>query len=283
MMPADGHAAELLSALVDGELVPADAEAVQAHVVACADCAAELASVREARAAVRTLPAVEPPAGFFEALLAGALGDEPAERDEPAKVVPLQGRRAAIANAAAAVAAGILLVLAYGGNQAQAVAPPVDGVLQQHASAISAGFGGSGQADGASGDLPKPFVAPAQLAGYRLQRATRIDGGLQLLYAKGRFALTVFEQEGELDFGGIGYQGDRMRVGDDDGWRWAGDPDGRVVVLERGGLVVTLVGEESGQAVLAAAEALPGSREVPLGTRLRRACGEALRSLSPAG
>lgn len=280
MMSADGHAAELLSALLDGELAPAEADAVRAHAVACADCAAELAAVRDARAAVRSLPAVEPPAGFFEGLLAGGLPAEEGERPEPARVVRLEGRRAAVVNAAAAVAASVLLVLAYGGNQAQAVAPRVDGVVQRHASVISAGFGGGA---GVSGDLPSPFVAPAELAGYQLQRTMRTDTGLHLLYAKGRYALTVFEQEGELDLGDLAYQGERMRVDGDDGWRWAGDPEGRVVVLERGDLVVTLVGEESGAAVLAAAEALPGSRHLPLATRLRRACGEALQSLSPAG
>jgi hypothetical protein len=58
---------------------------------------------------------------------------------------------------------------------------------------------------------------------------------------------------------------------------------GRVLVIERGSLVVTLVGDESGAVVRAAAEALPGSPEVALETRLRRACGQALDMLSPAG
>ena len=283
----DRHAEWELSALLDGELPAADAEAVRAHVAACADCAAELAAVREARTALRSLPAVEPPPGFIDGLLATTAADEPPAGARRAEVVPLRGRRAALANAAAAVAAGVLLVVANGGTQAQAVSPSLDGVVERHASVLSAGLGGSAGSSGPSvrttARVRPPFRAPQELAGYRLRGAYPVEGGMHLLYEKGRFALSVFEQEGELDPDDLPADGSHLRIDGDDAWRWDGDREGRVVVLERGDLVVTLVGEESGDAVEAAARALPGADGIGFGTRLKRACGEALEALSPAG
>ena len=61
-----GHPADALSGLLDGELDLAEAEVVRAHLVACPDCAAEVVVVRDVRASLRSMPAVDPPAGFFE-------------------------------------------------------------------------------------------------------------------------------------------------------------------------------------------------------------------------
>ncbi len=52
------HAGDALSALVDGELGAAEADAVRAHVGSCTDCADELEAVRRSRRVVRLLPAV---------------------------------------------------------------------------------------------------------------------------------------------------------------------------------------------------------------------------------
>jgi hypothetical protein len=282
-----------LSALLDGQLDAAEVEATQVHVVACAECAAELEAVREARAAVRSLPAVEPPAGFFEGLLARGLPEDE-ERATPAPVLPLRSRKVAMGNAAAAVAASLLLVVAFGGNQAQAVAPQVSRNVERHAATISAAsLGGSNPIVGAPRVTPatlphtgisRPYAAPQELAGYRLVDAFRATKGVQLLYEKGPYGLSVFEQEGALDFTALPDHGTRLEIDGSPAWRWdAGLAEGRVLVIDRGALVVTLVGDESGAAVLAAAAALPGSPHVALETRLRRACGEALDMLSPAG
>ncbi|MCU1374828.1 MAG: hypothetical protein JWO68_2114, partial [Actinomycetia bacterium] len=126
------HPDDALSALLDGQLEADEAAAVQAHLVACSACTAELEAQRETRAAVRSLPAVEPPSGFFEGLLAGGL---PVDEDlaVAGRVLPLRSRKVALGNAAAAVAAGLLLVVAFGGNQAQAVAPQVSRNVERHA------------------------------------------------------------------------------------------------------------------------------------------------------
>jgi hypothetical protein len=288
------HPEEALSALLDGQLDAAEADAVQAHLVACADCSAELEAVRATRAALRTLPAVEPPVGFFEALLAGGLPEEAPEVASPAPVSPLRSRRAALGNVAAAVAAGLVLVMTFGGNQATAVAPEVASNVERHAASISAAsLGGPNPIIGAREVTPttmphtgisRPYTAPKELAGYRLVDAYRATKGVQLLYEKGSYGLSVFEQEGDLDPGELPDNGTWLDVNGHRAWRWdAPTAAGRVLVVERGALVLTLVGDESGAAVRAAAEALPGKPEVALETRLWRACGDALDMLSPAG
>jgi hypothetical protein len=286
------HPAELLSALLDGELPSGDADIVRAHVLTCATCAAELDAVRHARAALRSLPAVEPPPAFLDSLLETA----PA----PSNVVPLRARRAALANAAAAVAAGLLIVAGLGDRQASAVAPQLAGSVEQHAatiSAVSTGLGGPSPilapgevtpttAPERSTDVPHPYVAPAKLAGYELVGAYEAPSGVHLLYEKGLYALSVFEAAGDLDAGDLPVHMTHLaKAGDvENVWRWdGGTAAGRVVLFERGGVVFTIVGDESRSAVLAAAHALPRGRHASLPTRIRRGCSELLDGLSPAG
>jgi anti-sigma factor RsiW len=65
----DGHPGDALSALLDGELAPADEAAVQAHLVGCPACRREVESVQLARLWIRALPPVEPPFGLYERML----------------------------------------------------------------------------------------------------------------------------------------------------------------------------------------------------------------------
>lgn len=58
------HVVDELSAYLDGELAPADADRVRRHLEACADCRAELQALRDAQALLRSLPEVEPPASL---------------------------------------------------------------------------------------------------------------------------------------------------------------------------------------------------------------------------
>jgi anti-sigma factor RsiW len=67
---AGDHPTDALSALLDAELAAADELVVRAHLAGCPACAAELHAVAEARSWVRGLPAVDPPFGFYERLLA---------------------------------------------------------------------------------------------------------------------------------------------------------------------------------------------------------------------
>jgi anti-sigma factor RsiW len=68
-MSTAAHPGDLLSALLDGELTPAEEAGVRAHVDACADCQRELQRIGEARTFVRDLPDVDPPFGFYERMV----------------------------------------------------------------------------------------------------------------------------------------------------------------------------------------------------------------------
>jgi anti-sigma factor RsiW len=113
------HLGDALSALLDGELTPAEARAAEAHLGACEPCRHELAATSAARSLVRGLPVVDPPFGVFERLR------RPAWR---------RGVAAVTGGAAAAV---LLLVLTT--PPADPVEPPVRALVERHAASASAG------------------------------------------------------------------------------------------------------------------------------------------------
>ena len=283
-MTVDHHPGDALSALLDGELEAAEAAEVRAHVETCTACRAELDVLRDTRVRLRSLEAVAPPADFAAWL------------DSAGVVVPLRRpsrRRLVAANVGAAAAAAVAAVALLGGPApAAAVAPEPEGAVEQHdaaVSATSAGLGSIGPRRPSSpttmppmDELPSSFMAPEELAGYRLAGTFRLPaGGVHVLYEKDDHRLSLFEQRGDLG----DLPPDVTRIGDV--WRWD-DPRaaGRVVVVERGDVVVTVVGDESAEVVLEAAQALPsgeGGEGRPFVDRLAGACGDVLEALSPAG
>lgn len=299
------HADAALSALLDGELEGLAADWVHAHVERCPSCAEELRGVRSSRQAVRSLPGLDPPPGFIETAIAAVTGAEPLQR-----VVSLdvhrRRRTAFAANVAASVAASVaLLVVGSGWLDATSLAPELGGAVEDHAATASAlAIVGTMEADGgpdplapdrpvtpstepprASDGLPAPFRAPAMVGdGYRLVQAFTHQGGLQVVYAKGRYALSVFETVGQVDFEALPAGGSRIDIGGAHGWRLdSPDVAGRIVVLELDGLAVTVAGDEGGDAVLEAARSLPGPRSLSMLQRLRQACDDTLEGLSLAG
>ncbi|MDP9072421.1 MAG: zf-HC2 domain-containing protein, partial [Actinomycetota bacterium] len=60
-MPPAEHLGDLLSALADAQLLPAEAAAARAHLGSCPECRRELAATEQTRALVRGLPLVDPP------------------------------------------------------------------------------------------------------------------------------------------------------------------------------------------------------------------------------
>lgn len=277
------HPGDALSALLDGELDAAEAAAVQAHVASCVACAAELDDVRTARLLLRSLPAVELPHPL---------------------TLPLrrQRQRYAIANVAASVAAGILvLVLSSSSIGPVTLRPEVAGAVDAHASTVSAMQVGGLMPRSSTrlvpehdvppttaprrsiDDLPARFGAPRELAGYSLVDAFRADGGLHLLYRRGDHGLSVFEQPGRIDWGAVPVeQGRAVRVGAHEGWIWEAAPAyGRLVVFESGGMVITVVGDARGDDVLEAAVALPRAGGSSAEEKLGRAVARALDLLGP--
>jgi len=302
------HAGPALSALLDGELDESEARAVDEHIRGCPACADELAAARHSRAALRSLPGLDPPPGFMEAAIV-------AVRVPQLEIAPIgpvvnlgayRRRRAALLNVAASAAASVaLLVVGSGWLEASSLAPGIAGAVEDHAATASAlAMVGTMEADGgpdplapdrpvtpstepprASDRLPAPFRAPATLdGGYRLVQAFAHRGGLHVVYVKDRYVLSVFEAMGQVDFDTLPSGGRRVDVGGQQGWRLESpEVAGRVVVLELDGLAVTVTGDEPGDAVLAAARSLPGPRSLSLLQRLRQACDDALEDLSLAG
>jgi hypothetical protein len=284
------HAGDLLSALLDGQLDAATAAEVREHVAGCELCAQELDDVRHARRAVRELPAVEPPDWFIAELLAG---------DDVVPIGRHRSRRAsALVNIGASVAAGILLLVVSSSQLGpRSVSPEVDGAVERHASTVSALLGSTGSErllpphdvppttapERDASHLPAPYAAPASLAGYDLVHAYRSPGGVHLLYERDHYGLSVFELQGSVDWGALPDGGTRLSLAGHRAWRMDDDPaDGRLVVFEDDGMVVIVVGDEPGEAVVDAAAELPSARDLPLPTRLRRAMARAFESFSPA-
>lgn len=277
------HLGDELSALLDGELSPDEARAARAHLAGCPPCAAELEAVDAARSVLRGLPEVEPPVGFLEGLV-----------PRLAPVVPLR-RRGALASVVASVAASILVVALGVGGLRSPLAPSVTGAVDDHASTVAAladaGLGlratstdapPTTSAPRSLEGLPAPFRAPLELeGGYRLVRAFAHQDGLQLLYQHGRFALSVFEAVGDVEWDALPGGGRRFEDGGVSYWRQ--ESPGRVIVLQHGDLVATVVGDEDGDAVLFAARSLPDPRPLSMLQRIQRAAGDTLDGLSPIG
>lgn len=266
------HAGPALSALLDGELAPLEEAAVRSHLDGCEACARELDRVRSARWMLRTLPGVE----------------GPVVASPPVSSVGSQ-QGLALASVMVSVAMAVALLIGAGGQTAQALAPGVIGAVENHAVAVSAMGTGVAAAPTSFGGLaaasvPAPYRVPATLVGgYKLVDARQADGGLHLLYRQGRYGLSVFEEVGRLKTDALPAGGRRLDLAEARGWRWeAPQIAGRVVVLEYDGLVLTVVGDELGDAVLDAARSLPGPRSLSTMERLRKGCAEVLAELSPS-
>jgi anti-sigma factor RsiW len=114
------HLGDLLSALLDGELGPGEADAARAHVASCPMCAAELEAVGGPRSWVRELPPVDPPFGLFERMLRSR------HRWAMAGVAAL--------TAGAAVSIGMV---AFTSPREAPVSPPVARLVDAHAATAS--------------------------------------------------------------------------------------------------------------------------------------------------
>lgn len=114
-----------LSAFLDGELDPAERQAVERYIAALPEWRAELDETAWARDTLRALPVHEAPPGFWEAALAQELTEARARR---ARRVP---RIAGLGAAAAAVAAAVTAALVV--PSPERVTPKVPAVADSHA------------------------------------------------------------------------------------------------------------------------------------------------------
>jgi anti-sigma factor RsiW len=154
----DALDADVLSAYLDGELDPAERDAVESELASSAEWRAELAEVRAARDALRSLPEREPPPGFWDAVHANVVAEDDLGVD--GDIVPIGTARSHprrrwswVAASVAAVAAVVAIVVV---PHRREVSPNVTAVVAQH------GAQGSDTGD------PVSMLAPVgPLAGFR--------------------------------------------------------------------------------------------------------------------
>lgn len=118
-LPPARHLGDALSAWLDGELAPAARREAEGHLQACAGCQEEMEEIRQARAAVRSLPVRVPPPDLLGGLVTPLRAREPR-------------RRAAWALAAAAAAAVAVFL-----PREPSVAPVLPALVDSHAARSS--------------------------------------------------------------------------------------------------------------------------------------------------
>jgi hypothetical protein len=194
-------------------------------------------------------------------------------------------RRLAVAVVVAASVAALALVGGPVDPDPQPVTASLTGALRDHVENETATFMPSPSAASpmAVDRLRAPYRAPVHLdEEWDLVEAYRRADQLQLLYRRGIHRLSVFELEGTLDRDALPDDGRWVHDGGEAAWELVSEDGGpTVVILDRGDLMLTVVGNAPAGDVLRAARSFPDARDLPMATRLRRACADALRSLSP--
>jgi anti-sigma factor RsiW len=245
------HAGDLLSALLDDELDPAQRASVSAHLRTCPVCAAELERISTAREALRALPWLDLP--------------------HPV-ILRMRGtRRRLLAPAAFASAAAVSFVLFGVVTADRHVTPPVTTFVLSSA------------VQNSSGAQPAPSAenkAPAALAhGYQRVGAWRADDYLQLVYSDGFRALSVFEQSGRMSAERLPRKADAVPVGNGVGreFDWQGE---WMVVWQSGPTTYTVVAQGSRQEALDVARSVPPEGRPPVWQRARKAARRLLEDVS---
>jgi hypothetical protein len=90
--------------------------------------------------------------------------------------------------------------------------------------------------------VPDGYRAPDSLEGYRLVTRSQHPDGVLLFYSDGVFTASVFEQQGDLDWGSLPAGGSDSQLADTR-TRTYHEPSGDVVIWARNGLVYTCVSD----------------------------------------
>lgn len=281
-MAGDGHLGWRISALLDGELGVTEEIVARGHLEGCDQCQDEFLEVTQARSFVRQLGDVEPPQDFVDKLVSSG-GSR-------------FSRRLGLAGLVALAAAWILFLAIGVGVSLPDVSPPVDEFAEQHVAVAdnadadlperSDGFRRVAVAD--LDDLDAPFAAPASLASDRdaapaFDRVAAYDGddSLQVLYSNGETRVSVFQQEGSLDWATLPATGDRDEVDGSEAWVGTssdvGDGTPSVVVIDKGNVVYTVVTDAPPDAAVTVARDLPDPPAYSLGQRAQKNLEELAR------
>ena len=246
--PADGHAGDLVSAFLDGEL-DAETEAwVRAHLETCERCRATADETAVARSWVRALPVV----------------------DSTPVVEGLLARHRTLIRVGSAFVGLAAIVLGSLALTAAVIRPPVvpqvDALVAAHVVATSEAaasgddtgsdpwpMAGLRAMDGAHrvDSVGHPYSAPAAMIGNRARLSRRLmyDGHdlTMVVYSDGTRSVSVFQQPGRLDWSGLP-AGRVEQVGARAVWERPGDSP-TVMVTEMGHLVVTVVAPDRAAAL----------------------------------
>lgn len=180
-------------------------------------------------ALLQQLPPVDPPAGFIE----GAIDHR-----------PLHAGRILTAMVAVTVAV-IGLVAATGVIERAGVVPPIDDLVVRHDLAARAGF----SADDVTAE--SPVALPD---GFRSEGSVAVEDLRQAVYARGDESVSVFVQEGRVNWSGLP-DGGLTELGDLPAWV---DRGRRIAVIETAGSTVTVVGLDP-EELASAVEGVPRS------------------------
>lgn len=266
--PGD-HLDEELDALIDGELDPEAQEAADRHLAACAGCRRRLEEASRVRDLLRSLPVVDPPAGFVDGFIS-------ARHRRRGVAVALVGL--------ASVAAVITLVVGQGATEVPAVHPEPDALAAAH-------LDHPGGEPMAPDDLPAPMPEVDELAGMPRTAAFAAGDLVHVVFDGSGSTLSLFEAYGRLDWSGSDRQEmaehmelAAMEVAVDDrteqGWMVHLD-SAHLLVVEVDGIVYALVGEGPPTLLVEAARELPGAEDPALYDRAVDLADSLTGSFSP--
>lgn len=252
---AEGHLGWRVSALLDGELPTTEELVAREHLAGCDRCQEEFAQVMAARSFVRGLGEVEPPRDFLDRLAASGA--------EHTRI------RFGLVALVGIAALWIVLLIIGAGVAVPQVVPPVDDFVHQHEVASSdpellPTLEPVEVLDPSADGVDAPYVLPDELAsGFTRVVAYDKGGGvIQALYRSGDSQVSLFQQEGTLDWSDLPADGEERTIGDQRAWVTTVDADagtGQVIVVPDGPVVYTLVasGPESTDAAFGLVPVLP--------------------------
>ena len=224
-IPADGHAGDLVSARLDGELDAATAAWVDAHLEECEACTEVAGAVGVVRDWMRTAPAVD---------------------STPVVGSVIARRRRMIGNGLVFVglALFVLGILAVTSSVSHPqVVPAVDEFVAAHERSSHEELGGMRPVDGAGSH----YATPMAVGSDPLRRRAVFDGPdlTVVVYEDDVATVTLYEQPGRVDWDALP-DGEAIRIAGRPAWHRPGVP--AVVVTEIGDLSVTLVADDLEQA-----------------------------------
>lgn len=260
-LPADGHAGDLVSARLDGELDAATAAWVDEHLDSCDDCRDIAGAVDVARAWMRSAPTVD-----STPVVGG--------------VIAHRQRMIGTGLVFVAIALFVLGILAVTSSVSHPrVVPSVDEFVAAHENEAHGSIDGVRRVDAAASHYATPAILGPDDA--EMERTALYDGDdlTTVVYTDGSGDVTVYEQPGRVDWDALP-PGSLLPVGSIRAWVRDGSP--AVLVAEIGDLVVTLVGDDR-ERVEQMAQTLEAPRRTSTVDRVHDSCQQLMQIFALGG